>query len=256
MPQKTSLIILLFVSFSAIILTFMMAPIPQDLTYHDFADKRSLLFIPNFGDVMGNIFFIIFGIWALFITQSLTDNFSMKGEKRLWQVFFISTIMVGFGSGYYHLTPNNHTLIWDRLPMTIAFMSFFSLTIMERISPKIGLLLFPIFLLIGIGSVFYWDYTETLGQGDLRPYALVQFLPMLLIPLIYYLFPARYDNLKYLFYTLFWYILAKILEYFDTAIFNLTQHIISGHTLKHIAAAMAILMMVKYIQKRRIIPPA
>ena len=104
---------------------------------------------------------------------------------------------------------------------------------------------------MGAGSVFYWDYTESLGHGDLRPYALVQFLPMLLLPLIFWLLPARYSGLKYPMYALLWYGLAKVLEYFDLGIFEMTGEMVSGHTLKHVAAAIAVCVMVVYVQKRK-----
>ena len=175
----------------------------------------------------------------------------MKGERIPWQVFFIGAFLVGFGSGYYHWEPNNQTLVWDRLPMTIAFMSFFSVVIMEHMNEKRGLQLLPILLILGAASAFYWDHTETLGNGDLRPYALVQFLPMMLIPLMFWLLPARYSGLKYLGYGLFWYVLAKVLEHFDRGIFAMTGEVVSGHTLKHISASVGVLMMVLYVKKRR-----
>jgi hypothetical protein len=256
MTKKSKVILIVLISFVVTGLTFTFPPIAQDPAYHNFADTRGLFGIPNFGDVMGNLFFIIFGFMGMrtvFESRNDTNIFTMKGEYILWEVFFVGTFLVGFGSGYYHLEPNNHTLVWDRLPMTIAFMSIISLVIMLRISTKGGLFLFPLFLIAGAGSVFYWDYTESLGNGDLRPYALVQFLPMLLLPLIFWLLPARYNGLKYPVYALLWYGLAKVLEYFDPDIFELTGEVVSGHTLKHIAAAIAVYMMVVYVQKRKIL---
>ena len=256
MTKKSKVILIILISFAVTGLTFSFPPIAQDPAYHNFADKRGLLGIPNFGDVMGNLLFLIFGLMGMrtvFKSRNDINISTMKGECILWEVLFAGTFLVGFGSGYYHWEPNNHTLVWDRLPMTIVFMSFFSLVIMERISEKGGLLLFPLFLIAGAASVFYWDYTESLGNGDLRAYALVQFLPMLLLPLIFWLLPARYSGLKYLGYVLFWYGLAKVLEHFDPDIFEMTGELVSGHTLKHIAAAIAVFMMVVYVKKRRAI---
>jgi hypothetical protein len=254
MTKKSKVILIILISFVVTGLTFTFPPIAQDPAYHNFADKRWLLGIPNFCDVMGNLLFIIFGFMgmrAVFESRNDIKTFATKGEIIPWEVFFAGTFLIGFGSGYYHLEPNNHTLVWDRLPMTIAFMSIISLVIMLRISEKGGLFLFPLFLIVGAGSVFYWDYTESLGHGDLRPYALVQFLPMLLLPLICWLLPARYNGLKYPMYALLWYGLAKVLEYFDPDIFAMTGELVSGHTLKHIAAAIAVYVMVVYVQKRK-----
>ncbi len=246
--------VLLLVTAISIVGVFSLSPIPQDLGYHNFSDKRGLFNIPNFGDVASNLFFILFGVTGMLcVYGDKKELFSMRSERLLWKIFFIGAIWVGFGSGYYHLEPNNQTLVWDRLPMTVAFMSFFSLVIMERIDEKLGIALLPILLTIGVGSVFYWNYTESQGQGDLRLYALVQFLPMLLLPLIFWLYPGRYSGLKFLGYVIVWYALAKVFEHFDVAIFDLTGNTVSGHTIKHIAASISIYMMLKYIQNRKII---
>ncbi len=253
--KPSSIYLLLAVALLAILGMISVSPISQDLAYHDFADKRSWLGIPNFGDVVGNAPFAIFGLMGLYFVKNIPSEdprFSMRGERMLWLVFFFGTFLVGFGSGYYHLNPNNETLVWDRLPMTIAFMSFFALVMMERVNEAWGRTLFPLLLVIGIGSVFYWDYTESLGQGDLRLYALVQFLPLLLIPIILWKFPARYTGLIYLGYTLGWYMLAKLLEHFDDEVFALMGQTVSGHTLKHIAAAMGVYTMLLYVKKRTI----
>jgi len=250
--MKSNVILIIIIAVIVTGLTFTFPPIAQDPAYHNFADKRGWLGIPNFGDVMSSLPFLFFGLMgvaAVYLGRSVV--FNMKGERIPWQVFFIGAFLVGFGSGYYHWEPSNQTLVWDRLPMTIAFMSFFSVVIMERLNEKGGLQLLPILLIVGAASVFYWDHTETLGNGDLRPYALVQFLPMLLIPLMFWLLPARYSGLKYLGYGLFWYVLAKVLEHFDRGIFAMTGEVISGHTLKHISASVGVLMMVLYVKKRK-----
>ena len=252
MTRNSKVILIIVVALVVTGLIFTFPPIAQNPAYHNFADKRGWLGIPNFGDVMSNLPFLFFGLMGMgAVYLSRTDIFSMDGEHIPWQVFFVGVFLVGFGSAYYHWEPNNHTLVWDRLPMTIAFMSFFSVVIMERLNEKGGLALLPVFLIVGAASVFYWDFTESLGQGDLRPYALVQFLPMLLLPLMFWLLPARYSGLKYLGYGLFWYVLAKVLEHFDRGIFAMTGEVISGHTLKHLSASIAVLMMVLYIKKRK-----
>lgn len=243
-------VILVIAALTVLAVFSVMLPIAQDLAYHDFADKRGLLRVPYFGDVASNLPFCIFGLIGFYYVSRHQTKFTMKGEKTLWQIFFLGVALVGIGSGYYHLHPDNHTLVWDRLPMTIAFMSFFSLVIMERINAKAGLLLAPLLLMIGISSVIYWDYTESIGQGDLRFYALVQFLPMLLIPLLLVLFPPRYTGLLYLGYTVGWYVLAKLLEHFDIAVFSLLQGIVSGHSLKHLAASLSVYTMLLYVKKR------
>ena len=102
-------------------------------------------------------------------------------------------------------------------------------------------------LVLGIGSIWYWIQTEHVGAGDLRPYVLVQFGPFLWIPVIFWLFPVDFSGTRYFVQVLLWYLLAKIFEHFDAAIYILG---ISGHTLKHLASAMAVYMMIRYLKAR------
>ncbi len=135
--------------------------------------------------------------------------------------------------------------------MTLTFMAFFSIIFMERIHLKAGLALLPFLLAVGIGRLIYWNVTEAAGQGDLRPYALVQFLPVLLIPLMLILFKPLYSEGRHLVEVIVWYGLAKAFELLDSWIYAFTHHLVSGHTLKHLAAAIGIFGLVKYIRVRR-----
>jgi hypothetical protein len=249
-------VITLGVALAITIYMFCTKPFAQDPTYHDLADKRAFLGLGNFFDVMSNLPFIILGLIGLHqINQESKRRalFSMKGEKTLWQIFCLGIFLVGFGSSYYHLSPNTPSMIWDRLPITISFMSLFSLAIMERIDAKLGLILSPLLFTAGIGTVLYWHYTESLGMGDLRAYALIQLIPLMLIPVMLWLFPARYTHGRYLVYSIVWYVLAKVLESYDAPIFNLLGGILSGHTLKHLAVAIGIYTMLLYLKDRRLI---
>jgi hypothetical protein len=225
-------------------------PVAQDLAYHDFADKRAFLGIPNFGDVMGNLAFAFVGLWGIAVSWKRRAHFLHEAELWLWLAFFAGVFFVAFGSGYYHLDPSNARLVWDRLPMTLGFMPLFAAVIAERVNYRAGIFLAPLFVLGGLWSVWYWDYTEGLGRGDLRPYAFVQFFPMIAMLLILALFRGRYTGTKYFYYTLGWYLLAKVLEHFDRGFFALTGGMVSGHTLKHLAAAAGAGAMALYISRR------
>ena len=157
-------------------------------------------------------------------------------------------VLVSFGSAYYHYAPTNETLFWDRLPMSIAFMALLSAFVVERIQDKVGLVLLPFLVILGIFSVIYWHLTEQAGQGDLRLYAVVQFFPMLVIPLICILFSSSRLDARYLIAMAGLYVLAKIFEYFDHGIFEILGQTVSGHTLKHLAAAAAAYMALPMLQ--------
>ena len=143
---------------------------------------------------------------------------------------------------------SNSSLLWDRLPMTVAFMSLFSIVISERISTKHSQYVLGFLLFFGVFSVIYWYVTELNGVGDLRLYILVQFLPMLLIPLFLLLCRGRSTTGAGYWLLLLWYAIAKVCEYFDQEIFEVLV-VISGHSLKHIAAAMGVLFLLLAYRK-------
>ena len=137
--------------------------------------------------------------------------------------------------------------------MTIGFTAILAAIIAERISLRAGLLSLVPLIAAGIGSVVYWQMTELAGRGDLRPYVLVQFYPMLGIPLLMFLFPPKYTRSADLLGAAALYALAKAFEALDTQIFGLGQ-IVSGHTLKHIVAAFAIYQILRMLRRRQPLP--
>ncbi|QBQ55392.1 alkaline phytoceramidase [Nitrosococcus wardiae] len=213
-------------------------PIPQDPNYHRFADDRPYFGIPNFLNVISNLPLILVGIiglgWTLRVRKVAPDPLLLLP----YGIFFAGVFLTGMGSCYYHALPENKTLVWDRYPMTLAFMALFSAIWMEHVSRKGGIILLPGFLLLGFFSVWYWEYTERSGLGDLRLYGGVQFVPLLLIPFILAWFRSGYSKRHYFFYALGFYGLAKVLEHFDRELFQATG-VVSGHSLKHLAAALA-----------------
>ncbi len=238
---------------AAIMVILALPPIPQNQSYHKFADQRTLLGVSNFLDVISNVPFILVGLPGLiFLWQQRAAEAGAFVERReLWAygVLFFGLALTGFGSAYYHLAPDSARLIWDRLPLTLVFMAILAATIAERISMTAGFRLLLPLVCLGVGSVIYWHWSELQGQGDLRPYILVQYYPMLAIPLIIYLFPSRYTRTSDLLMVVAVYVVAKIFELLDAKIFALGQ-IVSGHTLKHLAAAVATYWILRMVQKR------
>lgn len=211
--------------------------IPQDLNYHNFADQTSVFGVPHFWNVISNLPFVLIGVWVL-MRMFTTDKQKIDPDLYLFSlVFFAGFTLTGFGSAYYHWSPDNTTLVWDRLPMTIAFMSFFAMMLALHINQRTGLRSLLPLILTGISSVAYWAYTEQLGRGDLRLYAGVQFIPILLIPLLIVLFPNNTYKRRYFFAILAAYIGAKIFEHLDAQIFGFSP--VSGHSIKHVSASLA-----------------
>jgi hypothetical protein len=236
---------------------FCLPPIPQDRSYHAFADDRTMLGVPNFLNVVSNLPFLlvgVLGLWTLLRRDVVGPEGAVLVSAERWPllVFFTGVFLTGFGSSWYHLDPNNDRLLWDRLPMTVAFMGFFASTIGERIGTRAGTwLLWPL-VFLGIASVLNWHIGELREQGDLRLYGFVQFYPLVTIPLMLYLFPARYTRSAYVIIALAWYLLAKVLEAgpVDHGIYRLGR-VVSGHTLKHLAAALGAFWLFLLVQRRR-----
>ena len=162
-------------------------------------------------------------------------------------IAFAGMILVAVGSSYYHLAPDNGRLVWDRLPMTVVFMSLVAAMIAERVSVRAGLTLLPILLASGTASVWHWHWSEVHGASDLRFYAGVQIYAVLTL-LAILLLPPRYTRSSDLLAVVGFYALAKLLETFDRAVFS-AGHIVSGHTLKHLAAA-AGLWILRMLERR------
>ena len=248
---KEKYFLLLSLLFCAAAVMVFVPAIPQSEAYHNFADKRTIFCINNCWDVLSNIPFILVGIAGLVFTIKKILQRDGPLIYLPYAIFFAGVFLTGFGSSYYHLDPTNSTLVWDRLPMTISFMAFFSAIISERMSKRIGHRLLLPLLFLGAGSILYWIWTEGLGIGDLRIYALVQFIPITFIPIIILLFPSKYTRGNDLFYVLGFYGLSKLFEALDTQIFALFGGIVSGHTLKHIAAAVAVYWLLRMLKKRK-----
>jgi predicted neutral ceramidase superfamily lipid hydrolase len=245
--------LLLAVCLIAVIAALLAPRIPQDPDYHLFADHGSLFSIPNALNVLSNLLFAWIGIEGLYRLQGQKSLQILPPMKGAYVAFFAALICITIGSIYYHWAPDDLSLTWDRLPMTIAFMSFISILLAERVSLKVARRLLPLLIIAGVGSIVYWRYSELAGQGDLRFYALVQFLPVLLTPLILIAFESRYSRASDLWWLWIWYLVAKLCEVLDHEIYHSLQFL-SGHSLKHISAGIGCLMFLRHLRYRRPLP--
>jgi hypothetical protein len=224
-------------------------PIAQDVSYHLFADTRKILSIPNFWNVASNIPFVIVGLLGLYKSRYPGKLNVIDDNSIAYILLFFGTLLVGIGSGYYHLAPDNQTLVWDRMPITIAFMALLSIIISEFISVRSGRNLLLPLILAGILSVAYWHFSEIRGEGDLRFYVVVQFYPILAIPIMLICFRSSCTHVYAYWWLLLAYIVAKLFEYFDGEVYN-ALGFISGHSLKHLTAALGIYVLMAFYQKR------
>lgn len=222
--------------------------LPVGPHYHEFADRRALLGIPNAFDVLSNIPFCIVGVWALawLASSRSLGAFVDRRERIPWLIFFAGVLLTGFGSLWYHLAPSDARLPWDLLPMTCSFLSIVAAMAMERISVRGGLIALGPTLLLGMGSVAWWRLT-----GDYKFYLTVQFFSPVVLALIIGLFPRRYSGMNYLAIAFGCYVAAKLFEMFDGPIYG-AGHVVSGHSLKHVMAGVACWWILRMLQARRV----
>jgi len=216
-------------------------PISQDQAYHGFTDTRAHFGVSNFGDAGSNLAFFLVGLIGV--------SFCIRTKRTVslsWMVFFAGVGLTSIGSAYYHLRPTDATLVWDRLPMTIAFMGLFTAILGDQVSRRVGSRLLLPAVLVGLGSVIYWQQTD-----DLRPYFWVQLVPLLAIPAVTILFRRSYSHQWLLLVALGWYVLAKVAETHDATVFQQTGGLVSGHTLKHLLAASSCFVILLMLQKRK-----
>jgi len=215
----------------------LLPPIPQDQSYHQFADQRTILGIPNFWNVVSNLPFLAVGVAGLR---------RFRGDAATI-VFFLGVFLTGFGSSYYHWNPSDDSLFWDRLPMTLSFAAVLALIVKERVSTRAGTVLLWPALAVGLFSLLLWRWTD-----DLRLYFWVQFFPGLAVLSLFLLYPPKYTDPNYWVAAGALYVLAKVFEFTDEAIYS-AGNLLSGHTLKHLAAAAACFAILRYFQTRRLI---
>lgn len=246
---------LLGVTVAAAALAAAVPRIAQDPAYHHFADDRRLFGVANGLNVVSNVPFFLVGLWGLGRVLSVRagePSSAFIASRERWPYVFVcaGVALTGLGSAWYHLVPDTGRLVWDRLPMTLVFMGLLAAVVVERVDVVAGLVRLPLLLAAGLGSVVYWHATEAAGVGDLRPYGLVQFLPTLAIPLMLWLFPARYTRGGDVLIVLLIYGAAKLFEALDGRIFA-WGGIVSGHSLKHLAAALACWWLLRSLMARR-----
>lgn len=254
MSRRARILILIGITGVVGIAVTFVPRIAQPLDYHNFADERTFLGVSNFFNVVSNVPFLFAGLWGLALALRGGDaqrlRFVEPFERWPYLTLSIGVALTCFGSAYYHLAPDNGRLVWDRLPMTLGFMSILSAMLLERVNLRAGFLALGPLLVLGLASVGQWYVSELQGAGDLRFYLMVQFYTLLLILLILWLFPARYSRGADLVVAMGFYVLAKVFEALDRQVFRV-GHLISGHTLKHLVAAFAIFWIIRMLACRR-----
>jgi hypothetical protein len=228
----------------------LLPPFPDPRLFASLADQRTLFGIPNFFDVASNAAFLLVGTWGLYFVASHRGRaFSHPAEKWPYAFLFLSVALTGIGSAYYHLAPDDARLMWDRLPIALGFMALLSAVIAERIGVRLGLYMLWPLLFAGAASVLYWRWSLLNGAEDVLPYAAVQYGAIAALVIIALLYRSPYTRGADLLGVVALYGAAKAAEALDAQIYALGE-ILSGHTLKHLFAALAVWWLLRMLQLR------
>jgi hypothetical protein len=225
-------------------------PIAQFAHYHEFADQSVLAGVPHAADVLSNLAFAAVAVWGLL---RLWPTLAGAAGRHGVRLFLAALLLTAFGSGLYHLAPSDARLVWDRLPIALACAGLLAAVRAECVSAlhaQRDVALLAVFALLSVG---WWRFTARYGEGDLRPYLLLQLLPLILIPLWQWIYRApRRDRLAFAF-AFGLYAAAKVAELLDHQVLA-ALGAISGHTLKHLLAAAAAAVIVGRLVDRRQAP--
>jgi hypothetical protein len=214
------------------LVAWLLPPMAQPQAYHDFADQRTLWGIPHALNVLSNLPFIVVGLMGLQALATRVRFISTdRGARTPWVVLFFGIALTGLGSAYYHLDPNDATLVWDRLPMALGFAGLVAGTLADR-AVRLAWMLLALLVGVGAGVVIYWAV-----QGNLLPYLVMQagFIAIALAATV--MIRSPYSHAGVLYAAVALYAAAIVSERLDHPINAVLGSVVSGHTLKHLFAA-------------------
>jgi len=229
-----------------VIAAFVAPPIAQPLSYHDFADRRAMFGVPRFFDVGSNVAFLAAGVIGLAIVAMRRTAFASTAERWPYVALFAGLVLTSAGSAYYHLAPDNARLVWDRLPITTTLAGLLLSQVADRIGVRTANALLIPAIVVGAATVWYWRATD-----NLVPYGIAQGYAAIATLWIALAFPSRYTCGSYIYWAFAWFVIAKVCETYDQAIYRMLD-VVSGHTLKHLAAAAAGFVVCAMLARRTV----
>jgi hypothetical protein len=226
----------------AVVAMAMHGPIAQLAHYHEFADARTWFRIPHAADVLSNAAFAAVALWAAARLARPGVRAALGAALPGLALFVAAVALTSAGSSYYHLAPDNARLVWDRVPIALACAGLLD-AVHARTHDAAMPWRLPALAAFALASVAWWAWTEARAMGDLRPYLLLQGAPLVLVPLWQAAAHApRRERLGFA-VAIALYVVAKVLEIADAPVLAATGFV-SGHTLKHLVAALAAAVIV------------
>ena len=205
--------------------------------------------MPHAADVLSNLGFAFVALWGLFALWPQRRHPALAAGWPGYRLFLVGLLLTAVGSSFYHLAPDNARLVWDRLPIALACAGLLAAVGAETRAGAHGARRAFWLMLCAVASVGWWRYTDLHGAGDLRPYLLLQGLPIILIPVWQAIHRAPRADRLWFGAALLLYVFAKYAELHDHQLL-LVLGWISGHTLKHLLATAATALIVGRLAQR------
>ena len=224
-------------------------PFAEPAVFRTLVDERQLFGIANFWNVVSNLPLLLVGVWGVHFLARGRGGFPEAAEQRAYWLLFLAVALSGAGSIYYHLAPDTDRLMWDRLPIALGFMALLSAVITERVSVRAGSRALLPLILAGAASVLYWRWSAQHGAENILPYAIVQYGAVAAVVVLTLCLRSHYTRGADVLIAMAIYAAAKITELLDAQIFAWGQYL-SGHTLKHLLAAVAVWWLLRMLQLR------
>lgn len=228
------------VALAAALVVAIAVPITRPPAFHRYADQRALAGIPHAGDVLSNLPFLIVALWAL-----------RRATTNLARLACAGVGAIALGSAAYHVAPGDLTLAFDWGPIAVALMLITAVVIDDRLGARAGRIALVVGVVLAIGSVVVWFAGGGTGEiaaehaagvdavasrGSVTPYGAVQALGIALPALVALIAPGRIPRAPLL-GAVALFALARLCAAHDRQLLDAIG--ISGHSLKHVVAAIA-----------------
>ena len=233
--RRCALVILTALTLATVVGLLAWGPVPLDASAHEYADQRRWFGLPHAVNVLANLPLLLVGIWGWRTTRASAWPAAVR---RPWQAFHLCVAGGSLIAAAYHVAPNNAGFVLSQIALSAAFALLTFGMLAERVNPRFGSnagqATVGVIVVASLGAVLFGAGSG--GSIDLRPFLLLQLLPVLLIPAGALGLPGAHTASSDWLLMLVAYAAAKAFDFADVQIFAATGWI-SGHALMHISLA-------------------
>jgi hypothetical protein len=202
---------------------------------HAYADARAWGGLPNAANVLASLPLLAAAVWGFFATRASRWSHEVR---RPWTAFHLCAGAAATVAAVYHAAPGDASFVLAHALTAAGFVFLGQGVLAERVHPGFG----STRALVGAGLLVVLACAVVLagaasGQGiDMRPFMLLEVLPVLLIPAGALWLPGAHTRASDWVIMLVGYGVAKAFDAADAVVLSVTGWI-SGHGLMHLILA-------------------